>query len=156
VGGAPAVGQAVPRRLQRPGSDHRADGAAVQAARAGCRWPDAPHPRGRRALPSGGCRRATRPRDRRVRPRDAVRAVTNALPGLARPRSPAGSRSAAADYTIERRLRASAPGRGEAPVRIAGVDEVGRGAWAGPVVVCAAVTDLSPPPTLPGRGGSAA
>ncbi|MGI5121037.1 ribonuclease HII [Marinactinospora thermotolerans] len=29
---------------------------------------------------------------------------------------------------------------------IAGVDEVGRGAWAGPVVVCAAVTDGSPPP----------
>ncbi|MFC6883942.1 MULTISPECIES: ribonuclease HII [Actinomadura] len=37
-------------------------------------------------------------------------------------------------------------------VRIAGVDEVGRGAWAGPVVVCAAITDLSPPPVLPGRG----
>nr|WP_246422147.1 ribonuclease HII [Nocardiopsis mwathae] len=30
--------------------------------------------------------------------------------------------------------------------RIAGVDEVGRGAWAGPVVVCAAVTDGSVPP----------
>ncbi|MFC4561181.1 ribonuclease HII [Nocardiopsis mangrovi] len=29
---------------------------------------------------------------------------------------------------------------------IAGVDEVGRGAWAGPVVVCAAVTDGSEPP----------
>ncbi|MDL4775153.1 MULTISPECIES: ribonuclease HII [Thermomonosporaceae] len=37
-------------------------------------------------------------------------------------------------------------------IRIAGVDEVGRGAWAGPVVVCAAVTDLTPPPQLPGRG----
>ncbi|WP_242677450.1 ribonuclease HII [Streptomonospora litoralis] len=31
-------------------------------------------------------------------------------------------------------------------VRVAGVDEVGRGAWAGPVVVCAAVTDGTDPP----------
>ncbi|TDB83095.1 ribonuclease HII [Actinomadura sp. KC216] len=38
------------------------------------------------------------------------------------------------------------------PATIAGVDEVGRGAWAGPVVVCAAVTDLTPPPVLQGRG----
>ncbi|MEZ0070885.1 ribonuclease HII [Planotetraspora sp. GP83] len=29
---------------------------------------------------------------------------------------------------------------------VAGVDEVGRGAWAGPVAVCAVVTDLSAPP----------
>ncbi|GAA2374870.1 ribonuclease HII [Nonomuraea africana] len=29
---------------------------------------------------------------------------------------------------------------------VAGIDEVGRGAWAGPVTVCAVVTDLSPPP----------
>jgi len=29
---------------------------------------------------------------------------------------------------------------------VAGVDEVGRGAWAGPVTVCAVVTDLSGPP----------
>ncbi|MER7504997.1 ribonuclease HII [Nonomuraea pusilla] len=29
---------------------------------------------------------------------------------------------------------------------VAGVDEVGRGAWAGPVGVCAVVTDLSEPP----------
>ncbi|NUW32716.1 ribonuclease HII [Nonomuraea sp. SMC257] len=29
---------------------------------------------------------------------------------------------------------------------VAGVDEVGRGAWAGPVTVCAVVTDLSEPP----------
>jgi ribonuclease HII len=29
---------------------------------------------------------------------------------------------------------------------VAGVDEVGRGAWAGPVAVCAVVTDLSEPP----------
>ncbi|MEW1837331.1 ribonuclease HII [Nonomuraea angiospora] len=30
---------------------------------------------------------------------------------------------------------------------VAGVDEVGRGAWAGPVTVCAVVTDLSDPPS---------
>ncbi|WP_285778910.1 ribonuclease HII [Microtetraspora sp. NBRC 13810] len=30
---------------------------------------------------------------------------------------------------------------------VAGVDEVGRGAWAGPVSVCAVVTDLSDPPS---------
>ncbi|MBP2703375.1 ribonuclease HII [Microbispora sp. RL4-1S] len=53
-----------------------------------------------------------------------------------------------AGYGIEEELRASG-----ASV-IAGVDEVGRGAWAGPVVVCAAVTDLSPPPEVPGRGRS--
>ncbi|MFI7707270.1 ribonuclease HII [Nonomuraea sp. NPDC049480] len=29
---------------------------------------------------------------------------------------------------------------------VAGVDEVGRGAWAGPVTVCAVITDLSEPP----------
>jgi len=29
---------------------------------------------------------------------------------------------------------------------VAGLDEVGRGAWAGPVLVCAAITDGSPPP----------
>jgi ribonuclease HII len=50
-------------------------------------------------------------------------------------------------YQIELQLRAAGA------VRIAGVDEVGRGAWAGPVVVGAAVTDFSPPPELPGRGG---
>jgi ribonuclease HII len=36
-------------------------------------------------------------------------------------------------YEIERGLAAA--GR----IRVAGVDEVGRGAWAGPVVVCAVV-----------------
>ncbi|QXJ26404.1 ribonuclease HII [Actinomadura graeca] len=56
-----------------------------------------------------------------------------------------------AGYEIEDELRAALAADG-APVRIAGVDEVGRGAWAGPVVVCAAVTDLSPPPVLEGRG----
>jgi ribonuclease HII len=43
-------------------------------------------------------------------------------------------------YTIERELSAGGA------ALVAGVDEVGRGAWAGPVVVCAAVTDGSPPP----------
>ncbi|GGL05897.1 ribonuclease HII [Sphaerisporangium melleum] len=55
----------------------------------------------------------------------------------------------AADYLIEEELRAAGA------QAIAGVDEVGRGAWAGPVVVCAAVTTLSPPPELPGRRGGA-
>ncbi|PSL00700.1 RNase HII [Murinocardiopsis flavida] len=44
------------------------------------------------------------------------------------------------DYALERELAA------HGALRIAGVDEVGRGAWAGPVVVCAAVTDGSPAP----------
>lgn len=43
-------------------------------------------------------------------------------------------------YAIERQLQAAGS------ARIAGVDEVGRGAWAGPVVACAVITDLSPPP----------
>ncbi|KIF67513.1 ribonuclease HII [Streptomyces sp. AcH 505] len=45
-------------------------------------------------------------------------------------------------HTVERSLRATT----DATV-IAGVDEVGRGAWAGPVTVCAAVTGLRRPPT---------
>jgi ribonuclease HII len=52
-----------------------------------------------------------------------------------------------AGYEIENRLCAAGARC------VAGVDEVGRGAWAGPVLVCAAVTDLSNPPELPGRGG---
>lgn len=43
-------------------------------------------------------------------------------------------------YVIERRLRRAGA------TTVAGVDEVGRGAWAGPLVVGAAVTDLSRPP----------
>lgn len=44
-------------------------------------------------------------------------------------------------HTVERSLRA------RTGVKIvAGVDEVGRGAWAGPVTVCAAVTGLRRPP----------
>ncbi|WP_030745347.1 ribonuclease HII [Streptomyces sp. NRRL F-5135] len=44
-------------------------------------------------------------------------------------------------HTVERSLRATTDAR-----IIAGVDEVGRGAWAGPVTVCAAVTGLRRPP----------
>jgi ribonuclease HII len=48
--------------------------------------------------------------------------------------------AAAPDYAIERQLTAAGA------VRVAGVDEVGRGAWAGPVIVCAAVTGMDTPP----------
>ncbi|MGD9483971.1 ribonuclease HII [Streptomyces sp. TRM70308] len=44
-------------------------------------------------------------------------------------------------HRVERSLRATTPAR-----LIAGVDEVGRGAWAGPVTVCAAITGLRRPP----------
>jgi ribonuclease HII len=44
-------------------------------------------------------------------------------------------------HTVERSLRATTGAK-----VIAGVDEVGRGAWAGPVTVCAAVTGLRKPP----------
>lgn len=44
-------------------------------------------------------------------------------------------------HTVERSLRATIGAK-----VIAGVDEVGRGAWAGPVTVCAAVTGLRRPP----------
>lgn len=43
-------------------------------------------------------------------------------------------------YEIERQLCASGPRM------VAGLDEVGRGAWAGPLMVAAAVTDLTEPP----------
>lgn len=62
------------------------------------------------------------------------------------PEPQAGDEGREAGYRIERRLRTGGA------TGIAGVDEVGRGAWAGPVVVCAAVTDLGPPPRLRGRG----
>lgn len=76
--------------------------------------------------------------------------MTDALPGL-EPGSesrttPVASPRRVAGYEIEDELRAAGA------VHIAGVDEVGRGAWAGPVVVCAAVTAFGPPPELPGRG----
>ena len=44
-------------------------------------------------------------------------------------------------HSIERSMRAALGVR-----TVAGVDEVGRGAWAGPVTVCAAVTGLRRPP----------
>ncbi|GGP41522.1 ribonuclease HII [Streptomyces abikoensis] len=44
-------------------------------------------------------------------------------------------------HSVERSLRAATGAK-----IVAGVDEVGRGAWAGPVTVCAAVTGLRRPP----------
>ncbi|QLE74322.1 ribonuclease HII [Streptomyces rectiverticillatus] len=44
-------------------------------------------------------------------------------------------------HTVERSLRATTGVK-----VVAGLDEVGRGAWAGPVTVCAAVTGLRRPP----------
>lgn len=45
-------------------------------------------------------------------------------------------------HRVERSLRATTGAK-----VVAGVDEVGRGAWAGPVTVCAAVTGLRRPPS---------
>ncbi|SFC34470.1 ribonuclease HII [Streptomyces aidingensis] len=56
-------------------------------------------------------------------------------PSAGRPRPPSPT------HTVERSLRATLGAR-----LVAGVDEVGRGAWAGPVTVCAAVTGLRRPP----------
>ena len=54
---------------------------------------------------------------------------------------PAAKAPAAPTYEVEERLRA-------AGARIvAGMDEVGRGAWAGPLLVCAAVPGPGEPPT---------
>ncbi|WP_415949273.1 ribonuclease HII [Streptomyces sp. KLOTTS4A1] len=44
-------------------------------------------------------------------------------------------------HTVERSIRAKTGAK-----IVAGIDEVGRGAWAGPVTVCAAVTGLRRPP----------
>jgi ribonuclease HII len=44
-------------------------------------------------------------------------------------------------HSVERSLRATTGAK-----LVAGVDEVGRGAWAGPVTVCAAITGLRRPP----------
>lgn len=62
--------------------------------------------------------------------------------GAADARSGAGAESADGrpGYAIEEQLAAAGA------TCIAGIDEVGRGAWAGPVVVCAAVTDRGVPP----------
>ncbi|WP_431775815.1 ribonuclease HII [Streptomyces cucumeris] len=45
-------------------------------------------------------------------------------------------------HSVERSLRATTGAK-----IVVGVDEVGRGAWAGPVTVCAAITGLRRPPT---------
>ena len=47
--------------------------------------------------------------------------------------APAAAGPAGPGYEIERELAVAAAGR------VAGVDEVGRGAWAGPVTVCAVI-----------------
>ncbi|WP_189938567.1 ribonuclease HII [Streptomyces sulfonofaciens] len=44
-------------------------------------------------------------------------------------------------HTVERSIRATTGAK-----IVAGIDEVGRGAWAGPVTVCAAITGLRRPP----------
>jgi ribonuclease HII len=99
---------------------------------------------------------------------DAVDAAESTLFGADLDVDPGGgagaaqANRAAAGYDIEHQLRAALTGQAgradrarqaDRVVRIAGVDEVGRGAWAGPVVVGAAITDLSPPPRLTGPGG---
>jgi ribonuclease HII len=76
----------------------------------------------------------------------------DALPGLEAV-TPPPVLGRVAGYEIEQDVLASGVAGVSGDALIAGVDEVGRGAWAGPVVVCAAVTDLSVPPELPGRGG---
>lgn len=45
------------------------------------------------------------------------------------------------DFSLESALRTAHGAGPGVPFRIAGVDEVGRGPWAGPVVACAAVLD---------------
>ncbi|MCW2913406.1 MAG: Ribonuclease [Actinomycetia bacterium] len=70
------------------------------------------------------------------------------LPGLDDDLPLAEVQLTAAGYEIEEQLVAAGA------LRIAGVDEVGRGAWAGPVIVCAAITDLSAPPELPRPAGN--
>ncbi len=57
VGGAGALGPAVPHRVQRRRPDHRRDGADPAQAGARRRRPRAPRGRRRRALPAGGRRR---------------------------------------------------------------------------------------------------
>ncbi|MGI8332801.1 ribonuclease HII [Actinomadura scrupuli] len=70
------------------------------------------------------------------------------MPGLDAEAPRARPRPQTAGYEVEEQLAAGGA------LRIAGVDEVGRGAWAGPVVVCAAITDLSAPPELPRPDGT--
>jgi ribonuclease HII len=70
------------------------------------------------------------------------------LPGLDADLPLAEVQPRAAGYEIEEQLVAAGA------LRVAGVDEVGRGAWAGPVIVCAVITDLSAPPELPRPDGN--
>jgi ribonuclease HII len=65
--------------------------------------------------------------------------------GLAGPTPPAaGLAPPAAGYEIERELAATGASC------VAGVDEVGRGAWAGPVTVCAVIVRAGFPDRRPG------
>ncbi len=50
------------------------------------------------------------------------------------------------DFLSEAALSKTLERPSSAPIRIAGIDEVGRGPWAGPVVACAAILD---PATFP-------
>ena len=59
-------------------------------------------------------------------------------------RRPGGPPPAAAGYEIERELAAAGARC------VAGVDEVGRGAWAGPVTVCAVIVRAGFPDRPPG------
>lgn len=52
------------------------------------------------------------------------------------------------DFVLETALCRALPPGPDGRIRIAGVDEVGRGPWAGPVVACAAVLD---PANFPGK-----
>ena len=63
---------------------------------------------------------------------------TGALPGVEAATAVSRVPPRVAGYEIEEELQAALTSGGR-PMRIAGVDEVGRGAWAGPVVVCAAL-----------------
>jgi ribonuclease HII len=81
--------------------------------------------------------------------RDVLEAKRNPTPGAGGPAhrdgpwAYAGAAMAyeAPTHSVERSLRATVGAR-----IVAGIDEVGRGAWAGPVTVCAAVTGLRRPP----------
>src|SRR5690606_20575426 len=97
------------------------------------RRPPIPPPNARLGRPI----RPFRPARSRWRPR--------AGPRDGRPLSKVGRVSATTpieppDFALEQELRAAGAGL------VAGVDEVGRGAWAGPVVVCAAVAGPAPVP----------
>ena len=62
----------------------------------------------------------------------------------AAPPAAARGRARATGYEIERGLAAAGARR------VAGVDEVGRGAWAGPVTVCAVIVRAGFPARPPG------